>query len=148
MPLAQTEMPRRLQPELAVRGVRLTEQRRAILQVIETAKRHLDAACILRLARRINAAVARSTVYRTLHLLKHHGLIDELDLLHLEGERHYYERKHEKEHVHMACLRCGEITEFMSELFDTLKNQLRRDCQYHIVVARLEVGGYCSRCRR
>ena len=54
-------------------GVRLTEQRGAILQVIETAKRHLDAACILRLARRINAAVARSTVYRTLHLLKHHG---------------------------------------------------------------------------
>lgn len=30
----------------------------------------------------------------------------------------------------------------MSELFNRLKNQLRRDCQYHIVVARLEVGGY------
>ena len=115
-------------------GVRLTEQRRAILQVIETAKRHLDAACILRLAPRINAAVARSTVYRTLHLLKHHGLIDELDLVHLERERHYYERQHEKEHVHMACIRCGRITEFVSELFDTVKNQLRRDCQYHIVV--------------
>jgi len=27
----------------------------------------------------------------------------------------------------MACLRCGRITEFVSELFDTLKNQLRRD---------------------
>jgi len=86
-------------------------------------------------------------VYRTLHLLKHHGLIDELDLLHLEGECHYYERELEKEHIHMACLRCGKITEFVSELFHTLKNQLRRDCQYHLVVARLELGGYCSECR-
>lgn len=56
-------------------------------------------------------------MYRTLHLLKQHGLIDELDLMHLEGERHYYDRKLEKGHIHMACLTCGKITEFVSELF-------------------------------
>lgn len=49
-----------------------------------------------------NAEVARSTVYRTQHLLKRHGLIDELDLLHLEGERHHYEPTLEKEHLHIA----------------------------------------------
>ncbi len=32
-----------------------------------------------------------STVYRTIDLLKKQGLIDELDLLHLRGDRHYYE---------------------------------------------------------
>jgi Fur family ferric uptake transcriptional regulator len=92
--------------------------------------------------------VDRSTVYRTLELLKRHGMIDELDLMHLEGERHFYERKMGKGHIHMACLRCGKINEFESEIFESLKAQLERDCSFNIVVARLEVGGYCSSCRK
>jgi len=148
MPFPQTEIPGRLQDQLSQRGVRLTQQRRAILSVIETAKKHLDAPRILRQARRLDPSVDRSTVYRTLQLLKRHGLVDELDLMHLEGEGHYYERKTGRDHIHMACLRCGKITEFESELFDSLKRQLQRDCHYLIVVTRLEVGGYCSECRR
>jgi Fe2+ or Zn2+ uptake regulation protein len=148
MPFPQTEIPGRLQAQLAARGVRLTQQRRAILAVIETAKKHLDASRILRQARKLDASVDRSTVYRTLALLKRHGLVDELDLMHIEGEGHYYERRLARDHIHMACLRCGKITEFESELFESLKEQLRRDCHYHIVVTRLEVGGYCPTCRR
>ena len=148
MPFPQTEIPGRFQAQLAERGVRLTQQRRAILRVIETAKKHLDAPRILREARKLDSSVDRSTVYRTLNLLKRHGLVDELDLMHLEGEGHYYERKTGRDHIHMACLRCGKITEFESELFESLKRQLQRDCHYQIVVTRLEVGGYCSQCRQ
>ena len=126
----------------------MTPQRRAILSVIETAKKHLDAGSILRKAQRMDASVDRSTVYRTLDLLKRHGVIDELDLMHMEGERHFYERKTGRDHIHIACLRCGKITEFESELFENLKKQLERDCSFHILVARLEVGGYCPTCRR
>jgi Fur family transcriptional regulator, ferric uptake regulator len=148
MPLPHTEIPGRLQAQLAGRGIRMTGQRRAILSVIETAKKHLDASQILRKAQRLDASVDRSTVYRTLGLLKRHGLVDELDLMHLEGEGHYYERKLGQGHIHMACLRCGKIAEFVSELFESLKDQLEQDCRFHILVARLEVGGYCSACRR
>ena len=148
MPLPQTEMPGRLQALLAQRGIRMTGQRRAILGVIETANKHLDASQILRKAQKSDPAVDRSTVYRTLQLLKRHGLIDELDLLHLNGEGHYYERKLGQDHIHMACLRCGKITEFVSERFDSLKSQLEQECRFRILVARLEVGGYCMDCRR
>lgn len=148
MPLPQTEIPGRLQDQLAQRGIRMTEQRRAILGVIETANKHLDASQILRNAQRIDASVDRSTVYRTLALLKRHGMIDELDLMHLNGEAHYYERRLGQDHVHIACLRCGKITEFVSERFDSLKSQLEKECRFHILVARLEVGGFCSECRR
>jgi len=148
MPLPQTEIPGRLQTQLAGRGIRMTTQRRAILTVIETASKHLDASQILRQARRQDASVDRSTVYRTLDLLKRHGLIDELDLMHLKGDGHYYERRLGRDHIHMACLRCGKISEFVSKTFESLKNQLERDCRFHIVVSRLEVGGYCSGCRR
>jgi Fur family ferric uptake transcriptional regulator len=148
MPLPETEIPGRLQMQLAERGIRMTGPRRAILSVIETAKKHLDASQILRKARTVDAAVDRSTVYRTLDLLKRQGLIDELDLMHLNGEGHYYERKLERDHIHMACLRCGRITEFVSKTFDSLKKQLESDCHFQVVIARLEVGGYCSGCRR
>ena len=148
MPFPQTEIPGRLQAELAERGIRMTQQRRAILSVIETARRHLGAAQILRRAQKVDASVDRSTVYRTLGLLKRHGLVDELDLMHLNGEGHYYERKPARDHIHIACLRCGKIAEFMSQRFDALKQQLERECRFSIAVARLEIGGYCASCRR
>ena len=147
MPFPQTEQSGRLQAELMSRGLRMTRQRRTILAVIETAQQHLDASQILRKAHKLDAGIDRVTVYRTIRLLKRHGLIDELDLMHIDGEKHYYERRPQRDHIHMACLRCGKIAEFESDLFDRLKGQIQRDCQFHIVVSRLEVGGYCSACR-
>lgn len=147
MPFPETEIPGRLQAQLASRGIRMTRQRRAILSVIETANKHLNAMQILRKARRLDDSVDRSTVYRTVELLKRHGMIDELDLMHMEGEQHYYERKTGRDHIHMACLRCGKIIEFESDIFESLKQQLERECRFSIVVARLEIGGYCAACR-
>ncbi|MBZ5600664.1 MAG: transcriptional repressor [Acidobacteriia bacterium] len=147
MPLPQTEQPGRLQAELMSRGVRMTRQRRTILSVVETAQQHLDASQLLRKARRIDPEIDRVTVYRTLKLLKRHGLVDELDLMHLQGEKHFYERRPQRDHLHMACLRCGKILEFESNLFDRLKGQIQRECQFHILVTRMEIGGYCSQCR-
>ncbi|HXE74273.1 MAG TPA: Fur family transcriptional regulator [Candidatus Xenobia bacterium] len=146
--MPQTEAPGRLQAELMARGVRLTRQRRTILGIIETADRHLDAGMILRKARKFDSSINRVTVYRTLKLLKRHGLIDELDLLHIRGDGHYYERHPQREHIHMACLRCGKVMEFESTLFERLKGQIERDCSFHIVVTRVEMGGYCTNCRR
>ena len=148
MPLPETETPGRLQAELMSRGLRMTQQRRTILGVVETARQHLDASQILRHARKIDPGIDRVTVYRTLKLLKRYGLVDELDLMHLEGEKHFYERRPQRDHVHMACLRCGRIAEFESDLFDRLKGQIERECRFHIVVTRVEVGGYCAQCRR
>lgn len=147
MPLPDTEAAGRLQAELTSRGIRMTEQRRTILGVIETAKTHLAASQILRRVRKIDPGIDRVTVYRTLSLLKRQGLIDELDLLHLQGDGHFYERRPQREHLHMACLRCGKIQEFESNLFERLKGQVERECRFHIVVTRVEIGGYCSNCR-
>jgi len=49
------------------------------------AKTHLDASQLLRKARKVDPGIDRVTVYRTLGLLKRHGLVDELDLMHLQG---------------------------------------------------------------
>src|SRR5215475_4079546 len=147
MPLPKTEIPGRLQAILAERGIRMTEQRRAILSVIETANKHLDASQILRKAQKMEASIDRVTVYRTLGLLKRQGLIDELDLMHVQGEKHFYERRTGRDHLHMTCLRCGKVAEFESQLFESLKASVAKECNFSIAVARLEIGGYCKSCR-
>jgi Fur family ferric uptake transcriptional regulator len=147
LPIPHTEAPGHLQAALASRGLRLTHQRRTILSIVETAKQHLDASHILRHARKVDPGIDRVTVYRTLKLLKRHGLVDELDLMHMQGEKHFYERRPQRDHIHMACLRCGKIAEFESDLFERLKGQILRECQFHILVSRLEIGGYCAACR-
>ena len=116
--------PGKLQAALEGRGVRLTRQRRVLLQVMDGAERHLDAGSILRRAQKIDPRVHRVTVYRTLDLLKRHGLIDELDLLHIRGDQHYYESHGPRDHIHIACLRCGKVREFESRLFEQLKRQI------------------------
>ncbi len=135
-----------LQDQLVARGVRMTRQRRVILRVIENARRHMDAATILRFAQKEDAEIDRVTVYRTLGLLKRHGLVDELDLCHLSGGGHYYEQRPLRQHMHLACLKCGTVEEFASPLFEKIKGQIERERQFHIAFARVEIGGYCEKC--
>jgi Fur family transcriptional regulator, ferric uptake regulator len=136
----------RLQKAVKDLGIRLTRQRRVILQVMDEAEQHLDVDQILERGRRIDSGVHLVTVYRTIDLLKKHGLIDELDLLHLRGDRHYYESHGPRDHIHVACLRCGKVREFESRLYEQLKEQIGRDFGMKVTVSRTEVGGYCADC--
>ncbi|HXY01624.1 MAG TPA: Fur family transcriptional regulator [Candidatus Limnocylindrales bacterium] len=135
-----------LQTALRQRGIRLTRQRRVILQVMDSAEQHLDVDQILDAAQKIDPEVHLVTVYRTIDLLKREGLIDELDLLHLRGDRHYYETHGPRDHIHVACLRCGKVREFESRLYEQLKEQISRDCGIQVTVSRTEVGGICHDC--
>lgn len=144
--LNTSETTGKLQQALRSRGIRLTRQRRAILEVMDDAEQHLDVDQILERAQKRDKAVHLVTVYRTIDLLKKSGLIDELDLLHLRGDRHYYESHGPRDHIHVACLRCGKVREFESGLYEQLKQQIARDFKMRVTVSRTEVGGYCEEC--
>lgn len=137
-----------LMKELLQRGVRITNQRQLLVGIIQDSPKHLDAVALLKIAKQKDPEIDRSTVYRTIALLKNLGLIDELDLMHLEGEKHYYEAKTSRDHCHMACFRCGAITEYASTSFEKLKQEMARQSGFQIRVVRLEVGGLCERCRK
>lgn len=132
---------------LAERGVRMTAQRCLLVGIIQDSPKHLDAATLLKVAKQKDPDIDRATVYRTIALLKDLGLIDELDLMHLEGEKHYYEAKTSRDHCHMACFRCGAITEYASSSFEKLKHEMAKQSGFQIRVVRLEVGGLCERCQ-
>jgi Fur family ferric uptake transcriptional regulator len=138
---------RSLLDELSAKGVRLTSQRRVLIETIQSAEQHLDAASLLELARHRDPNIDRATVYRTIELLKRHRLIDELDLMHLKGEKHYYEAKTQREHVHLACFQCGGIEEVSIVLFERLKAEIAERTGFELKVTRLEIGGRCRACQ-
>ncbi|HEY6345073.1 MAG TPA: transcriptional repressor [Bryobacteraceae bacterium] len=144
---SQVGMPDGIQESLRQRGVRLTRQRRLLLDLIDHSGLHLDAESLFRMAKERDPKLNRVTVYRTLRLLKEGGLVDELDLAHFEGEKHYYETRMKQEHAHIICLRCGRVEEFFGEELQRMRAQVSSQFGFEIVFARTEVGGYCSHCQ-
>jgi Fur family ferric uptake transcriptional regulator len=132
---------------LREKGVRLTRQRELLLELIDKSGEHLDAERLFQLAHERDPRLNRVTVYRTLKLLKQGGLVDELDLMHYGGDQHYYETRMKQEHAHVICLRCGKVEEFFGEPLQKLRRQIESHFGFQILLARTEVGGYCSHCR-
>ena len=128
-------------------GVRLTRQRKILLDLIDKTGEHLDAERLYQMAKERDPKLNRVTVYRTLKLLKEGGLVDELDLMHQAGEQHYYETRRKQEHAHVICLGCGKIEEFFGEPLQRLRRQIESHFGFQVVLARTEVGGYCSHCQ-
>jgi Fur family transcriptional regulator, ferric uptake regulator len=144
--VAEADMPG-MKDSLKQQGVRLTRQRQILLDLIDKSGRHLDAESLFELAQQKDPKLNRVTVYRTLKLLKQGGLVDELDLMHYGGDQHYYETRLKQEHAHVICLRCGKVEEFFGEPLQKLRRQIESHFGFHILIARTEIGGYCSHCQ-
>lgn len=136
-----------MQGSLRRQGIRLTRQRQILLELIDKSGEHLDAESLFLLAKEKDPKLNRVTVYRTLKMLKLGGLVDELDLMHYGGDQHYYETRMKQEHAHVICLRCGKVEEFFGDPLQKLRRQIEAHFGFQIVLARTEIGGYCSHCQ-
>jgi Fur family ferric uptake transcriptional regulator len=129
------------------RGLRITHQRRLLAELLESAEEHLDAEEVYRRAQRRDPEIHRATVYRTLNTLKKLGLVDELDLMHVNGERHYYEIRPRTLHIHLVCMRCGKVEEPGGRFWDDMKARVRKETGFKPEMVRVEMGGRCLECQ-
>jgi Fur family transcriptional regulator, peroxide stress response regulator len=84
---------------------RNTTQRAEVLDEVRRSENHLTAGEIFERVRRRDPRIAYGTVYRTLHLLAEHGLIQELTFA--DQASRYDGRVERHDHVH--CLECGVL---------------------------------------
>lgn len=132
---------------LSKRGLRLTSQRRAILESAFSTVQHFTAEELLTWSRQRDKSVSRATVYRTLPLLSECGLLREMDF----GKNYkfydpnYAERPH---HNHIICEDCQKIIEFESEKLERLENQICKDLGFTVQTHRLQISGTCDAFRR
>ena len=129
-------------------GLRLTGQRKIVAELLETADEHLDAESVYKRAKARDGTVHRATVYRTLNRLKKLGLVDELDLMHVSGERHYYEIRPSTLHIHLVCTSCKRVDEPSEAFWDDLKRRVENENGFRPEVVRIEMAGVCAACQR
>jgi Fur family ferric uptake transcriptional regulator len=127
-------------------GLRLTGQRRIVAELLETATEHLDAESVYRLAKLKDRTIHQATVYRTLNRLKRLGLVDELDLMHVSGERHFYEVRPSTLHIHLVCTTCKRVEEPDEAFWDELKRRVESENGFRAEVVRVEMAGTCRAC--
>ena len=142
---ARFKLLRNTRQTLNMSGLRLTNQRALILDVIRQGQGHLDADEVYRRSRVKQPRISLSTVYRTLQVLKKLGLIEEL---HIDDKHHHYEIKHSTEHHHLVCLGCGRVIEFQYPLARLVKRNVTEAKDFEITGSEVRMTGYCPRCRQ
>ncbi|MEE8272585.1 MAG: Fur family transcriptional regulator [Alphaproteobacteria bacterium] len=118
-------------------GLKMTEQRRVILQVLTVSEDHPSVETVHQRAKEIDTAISIATVYRTLHLL------DELNLV----QRHDFNDNFSRfevnleHHHHLIDLETGRVIEFKNEELEHLKERIADALGYELVDHRLELYG-------
>jgi Fe2+ or Zn2+ uptake regulation protein len=127
---------------LRARGMRLTAQRRAILEAVRASDAHPSAALVHRLVRRRLPRVSLGTVYRNLRTLAAEGFLLEragTDGLRFDGNTAV--------HDHFTCVACGRVFDVSRPARRRARGRLAGRPGFEIQDLRMEFHGRCARCR-
>ncbi|MDC9822457.1 Fur family transcriptional regulator [Devosia sp. ZB163] len=125
-----------LEEQCAQKGMRMTDQRRVIAQVIEQAVDHPDVEELYRRASAIDARISLSTVYRTLNLFEEAGLVTKHDF---KDGRARFELIPDEHHDHLIDIRSGKVIEFRNEEIEAIQEVIAKRLGYQLVDHRLEL---------
>lgn len=121
--------------------MRLTPQRRAVLDAVEEQRGAFTAVAVYDQARKAQPGLGLATVYRTLEVLRQDGTIRGLPRA---GEGAYV-RCHTGHHHHLVCVSCGSVEE--TELCGAPSVAvLKRKHGFRAESHDLDVYGLCARC--
>ena len=126
------------------RGLRLTEQRKVIVRLLEETisdtKFHPDVDEIYNRAIRIDKKISVATVYRTVKLLEENRIIDKHEF---KAGKARYEVSTENHHDHLIDINTGDIIEFIDDDIEKLKKKIANKHGYELIDHRLEL--YCKK---
>jgi Fur family ferric uptake transcriptional regulator len=125
-----------LEEQCAHKGMRMTDQRRVIAQVIESAIDHPDVEELYRRASAVDPRISLSTVYRTLALFEEAGLVTKHDF---RDGRARFEPIPDEHHDHLIDIRSGKVIEFRNEEIEAIQEVIAKKLGYKLVDHRLEL---------
>lgn len=120
------------------KGLRMTEQRRTIAQVLEEATDHPDVEELYTRASERDPRISIATVYRTVKLFEEAGILERLEF----GDgRARYEDAERDHHDHLIDLNSGEVIEFVDPEIEALQERIAAKLGYRLKGHRLELYG-------
>jgi len=120
------------------KGVRLTEQRKIIAEVMSKADDHPNVDELHRRVNKLDQKISIATVYRTVKLFEESGIIAKHDF---KGNKSRYEQTTEEHHDHLIDVNTGDIIEFVDEDIEKLQTKVAEKLGYKLVDHRLELYG-------
>ena len=120
------------------KGLRLTEQRRTIAQVLEGADDHPDVEELYARASAADPRISLATVYRTVKLFEEAGILEKLEF----GDgRARYEDAERDHHDHLIDIQSGEVIEFVDAEIEALQEKIAAKLGYELRGHKLELYG-------
>jgi len=124
--------------------LKLTRERRVIVDHVLSVRGHFDVDDLLARLRQGGHAVSRATLYRNLPRLVDSGLIHKVEMAH--GQARYELMLGRHHHDHMICLGCGTILEFESREVERIQEEVCRRKKFTMTGHSHQIRGYCERC--
>tara|TARA_A100001015_G_scaffold308906_1_gene407332 strand:+ start:243 stop:662 length:420 start_codon:yes stop_codon:yes gene_type:complete len=125
------------------KGVKLTDQRKIIAEVISKSKEsygesdHPDVDELYNRVSKIDPKISIATVYRTVKLFEEAGILVKHDFK--AGKARY---EINDDHNHLIDIKTGEIIEFVDEEIELLQKKVAEKYGYELVDHKLELYGY------
>jgi len=120
------------------KGVRLTDQRKLVAEVMSGSDDHPDVDELHKRVTKLDSKISIATVYRTVKLFEEAGIVAKHDF---KGTKARYEQTTQEHHDHLIDINTGEITEFVNEDIEKLQKQVAEKLGYKLVDHRLELYG-------
>ena len=121
-----------------IAGLRMTEQRRIIAQVLQMASDHPHVEELYSRAVLIDPAISIATVYRTVKLFEEAGILEKHDF---RDGRARYEDAEREHHDHLIDIQTGEVIEFVDTEIEELQEKIAKRLNFHLLGHRLELYG-------
>jgi Fur family ferric uptake transcriptional regulator len=131
---------------LRSQNLRLTDQRKLIVNSFARKKGHVSAEDLYRHIHKTTPSIGAATVYRTLKLLADAGLASGKNF----GDgfvRFECCMQTSAHHDHLICTGCGKIVEFSNSTIEKLQETVARDHGFLITDHSLDIYGLCQNCR-
>ncbi len=120
------------------KGVRLTDQRRVIAQVMSDSSDHPDVDELHKRVSDVDKKISIATVYRTVKLFEESGILEKHEF---KGGKARYEQSPDEHHDHLIDINSGEIIEFVDKDIEDLQNKVAQKLGYKLVDHKLELYG-------
>lgn len=124
--------------------LRLTRERRTILEEMLPIRGHFDADELVMHFRKRGRPVSRATIYRTLARLVDAGLVHKIEME--RGQARYEIMFGRHHHDHMICTACGRIIEFESREIERAQDEICKRKGFTMTGHMHQIRGRCSDC--
>lgn len=128
---------------LQSKGCRVTDPRRAVVEVLAEGHQHLSHAEILDAAKIKYPEIGRATVYRTLELLTEMGIIH---ATYMGDANQRFIVPMGGHHHHMVCNNCGKVQDLDACHFSHALRTLSQETGFKIESHLVELFGTCPNC--